>query len=129
MGMRRPYYGEISRNVPFDIFLAIRHFLKDIKAIEPECYMAGNKKGDVISITSHALLECVFAGLSGQTVKQVRPFLKRHLTAGCRFNHQVKVIVSAEKDFGFVYKKNTGQLLVQFHYGEWNYHGNPQHFG
>lgn len=106
----------------------MRQVLKDIKAAEPNCYMAGNRKGDVVTITSRSVLKCFFSVLSGLSVKDVRPFLKRRLTAGCRFNHQVKILVSPEKDFGLVYKKNTGQLLIQFYYGEWNYHGNPQHF-
>jgi len=129
VGIRRPYFGEITRSIPYDIFLAMRQVLRDINATEPYCYMAGNKKGEVISLTSLPLLEKVFACLSGQTSKEVKKYLRRKLTGSCRYNHKVKVIMSATKDFGFMYKKNIGQLVIQFYYGEWNYHGHPQHFG
>jgi len=129
VGIRKPYYGEITRSIPIDIFLCLRQVLRDLNVTEPHCYLAGNNRAEVISFTSIHLVHQLFSCLSGQSIKEVKKFFNRTLTGTTRYHHKVKVITSASKDFAFVYKKKSGQLVVQFHFDEWNYYGNPQHFG
>ena len=129
VAIRRPYYGEIHRNIPYDMFAVIRHVLRnaeDRSFCEPNCYMSRNGKAEVISFTSICSIQKLFSMLSGLSRKEVRTFFSRTLK-GSRTNHNVKMIVSPTKDFALVYKLNTGQLDVQFHYGEWNAYGFPRH--
>ena len=128
VGIRKPYYGEITRSIPFDIFLCLKEVLRDLNAKEPNCYFAQNNKAQVISLTSSHLVHRLFACLSGQTPKKIKSYFKQTLTGLTRHQHKVRLIISTTKDFAFVYKKRNGQLVLQFYYGEWNYHGNPQHF-
>lgn len=127
VSIRKPYYAETTRNIPYDVFVTSRQVLGDFGATEPQCYIGSNRKGEVISLTSLDLLQKFFSCLSGISVKEVKKYFTRKLTSRSRNNHKVKIIVSEEKDFGFVYKKNSGQLIIQFYYGEWNSHGFPQH--
>jgi hypothetical protein len=57
----------------------------------------------------------------------VKTFFTRILKGASRNKHQVKLIVSSNKDFAFVYKYQLGQLTIQFNYGEWNTFGTPKH--
>ena len=127
LSIRKPYFAEITRSIPYDVFVTARQVLGDFGATEPECYIASNRKCEVISLTSLDLLQKFFSCLSGINLREVKKYFTRKLTSGARFNHKVKVIVSKEKDFGFVYKKSKGQLFIQFNYGEWNANGFPQH--
>ena len=127
VGIRRPYYGEITRCIPYDIFTTARQVLRDFDCQEPDVYIKGNRKGEVISFTSFHLLQKFLSCLSGISVSEVKKFFTRKLIKGNRHNHKVKVIITKQKDFGIVYKKNIGQLSIQFHFGEWNIYGNPQH--
>ena len=36
VGIRKPYYGEITRSIPFDIFLCLKEVLRDLNAKEPD---------------------------------------------------------------------------------------------
>lgn len=129
VGIRRPYFSQITRCIPYDVFSSLRQVLRDLKADEPDCYFARNNKADVISITNLHFVHKLFSCLSGQTIAEVKTFMKRTLNSMTRYNHKVRVITSSSKDFAFVYKQKSGQLILQFYFGEWNYHGNAQHFG
>jgi hypothetical protein len=98
--------------------------LPDFK--EPHCYVANNKKGEVISITSPVVLTKLFSWLSGKSVMEVNLYLQRKLK-GYRKDHEVRVLVSEDKDFGILYNFKKGQLIIGYHYGEWNSFGFPQH--
>lgn len=110
VGIRKPFYGEITRSIPIYVFLCLRQVLRDLNAIEPQCYLGKNKKAEVVSLTSNHLVHRLFACLSGQTIKEVKKFFWRTLTGTTRYHHKVKILISASKDFAFVYKKNSGQL-------------------
>ena len=127
--IRRPFYSEIRRDIPEQIFNVLVRAIKSSllpELSEPNCCIAGNKKGKVISITSLSLLRTFLSWLSGKSVREVASCLERTLT-GRRKDHKTKVLVSSEKDFGLIYNFAKGQLTVQFHYGGWNSYGFPQH--
>jgi len=127
VSLRRPYVGEIQRNIPYTIFKSVTLMLRNSENFhEPSCYVAKNKKGEVISFTCLRSLRKFFSLLSGIKTQTVSTYFSRKLT-GMRSLHKVKVIVTPTSDFGFVYKLSTGQLKIQFHYGEWNACGYPQH--
>ena len=126
VAIRRPYYAEINRSIPYDIFATARQVLKDLRHTEPDCYISSNRKAEVISFTSLCLLQEFLSCLSGMSKREVRKFFTRKLT-GVKCHHKVKLIVSDEKDFALVYKKSRGQLTIEFNYGEWNANGFPQH--
>ena len=90
------------------------------------CYIKGNSKGEVVSLTDIQSLIYLLTLLSGKQQEEVAFYLKRTL-GGARKNHKTKVLVSQEKDFGLIYSYKKGQLTICFNYGEWNSFGFPQH--
>jgi hypothetical protein len=127
--IQQPFYCEIQRDIPLGIFKALVRAIKSSRFLEfkePNCYIAGNKKGEVISITAVSILTKLFSWLSHKNVAEVKSYFQRTLK-GNRNNHVVRILVSVEKDFGLVYNFKRGQLTVSFHYGEWNSFGFPQH--
>ena len=127
--VRHPYYAEIHRDIPVDLFTALSHSItvtKDPKLGEPMCYIKGNSKGKVVSLTDIKSVIYLLTLLSGKLQEEVTFYLKRTL-GGARKNHKTKVLVSQEKDFGLIYCYNKGQLTISFNYGEWNSFGFPQH--
>lgn len=125
--MRKPYWGEITRHIPYEIFQTCKSVLKDLGVSEPDCYMSSNKRGDVISFTSINVLYTFLSCISTLPIEEIKDYFKRKIQSGQRKNHSVRLLVSDDKDFGVVYKKRSGQLVVQFHYGEWNANKFPQH--
>lgn len=127
--VRHPYYAEFYRDIPVDLFTALSHSIKvsnDPKLGEPMCYIKGNSKGEVVSLTDIQSLIYLLTLLSGKQQEEVAFYLKRTL-GGARKNHKTKVLVSQEKDFGLIYSYKKGQLTICFNYGEWNSFGFPQH--
>lgn len=116
VGIRKPYFSEVTRSIPYHVFFSLTQALRDLNASEPDCYFARNKKADVISITNVELVHKLFACLSGHTIDDVKTYFKRTLKGMTRFNHRVRLITSASKDFGFIYKHKCGQLIIQFYY-------------
>ena len=49
--IRRPFYCEICRKIPVEMFNILARPLKMSEFRPPFCYVAGNKKGKVISFT------------------------------------------------------------------------------
>jgi len=129
VSLRRPYYAEVHRSIPYAVFhslsLVIKQCLDQFK--EPLCYSARNKKGEVITFTSIGSLTSFFSLLTGLTQVEVGKFFARTLKGLKRNKHKVKLIVEETKDFAFVYQKGKGQMTLQFYYGEWNTHNYPQH--
>ena len=114
--MRRPYYSEIQRDMPVEIFLSLCRLLCIFPEFrEPYFYNVGNKKAKVISFTH-----------TGKSVEEVAEHFERTLSAQ-RKGHITKVIVSPVKDFALIYNFRKGQLTVSYNYGEWNSFGFPQH--
>ena len=126
VAIRKPYYAEIRRNIPYNIYVIVRQVVKDLEIDEPKCFIGINRKAEVISFTSVHALSKLLALMSGMNTKDIKKFFTRTLK-GARTNHKVKLIASEKKDFALVYKKTIGQLIIQFYYGEWNVHGFPQH--
>ena len=126
--IKKPYFAEMHRNVPYEIFGVIKRMIvsqaKDFQ--RPECYVESNSKGEVVSFTSKKPLVFLFSLLSGMSTRKVKHFLQRALT-GKRHGFTTKVLISNIKDFAFVYIFKTSELIIQYHYGEWNSHGFPLH--
>ena len=130
VSVRYPYQAELTRNIPFAIFKEITLLLRRSTSPEfqePHCIIGKNKKGEVISFTCLGSLLKLFQLLTGMSSRKVRNYFTRVLNGSSRGGHRVKLIVSHNKDFAFVYKYKTGQLSIQFKYGEWNTFGHPQH--
>jgi hypothetical protein len=130
VSIRKPYFAEITRCIPYDIFAVINSVIRnadDEYFNEPACYISSNKKAEVISFTSLCSLQKLFSMLSGMSTKEVKKFFSRKLSSTSRSGNKVKLIVEETKDFVFFYKKHSGKLALQFHYGEWNSHGFPRH--
>lgn len=126
--IKKPCYTEMHRNVPYEIFGVIkRMILSQAEDFQPpDCYVESNRKGEVISFTSTEPLVFLLSLLSGMSTRKVKLFLQRIL-AGKRHGFKTKVLISNVKDFAFVYRFKTSELIIQYHYGEWNSHGFPLH--
>ncbi|XP_031560725.1 uncharacterized protein LOC116296782 [Actinia tenebrosa] len=129
VSIRRPYYAEIHRNIPYAIVqamsLVIQQCPDELK--EPVCYSSKNKKGHVISFTTRDAVIWFLSVITSMSKIEVRAFLTKKLKGARRNKHRVKVLVEDGKDFAFVYYHNKGLMSIQFHYGEWNTHDYPQH--
>ena len=126
--IRNPFYGEISRNIPYEMFNFLVRLVKSTpEYCPPFCYYALNKKGEVISFTSLRLVVDFLVLLSRFSADKVAMYFKRTLATGSRKGHNVSVITSDEKDFAFIYKRRQGKLVISFNFGEWNSSGFPQH--
>ena len=124
--MRRPYYSEIQRDMPVEIFLSLCRLLCNFPEFrEPYFYNIGNKKAKVISFTHLTLVKYFLSKLSGKSMEELAEPFKRTLCAQ-RKGHITKVIVSPVKDFSLLYNFRKGQLTVSYNYGEWNSFGFPQ---
>lgn len=125
--IRTPYYTQISRDIPYEIFAVIKQIVRALDGfVEPFCFRSNNKKAEVVSFTSVRLVNELFALLSGLSKDAVAKYFKRTL-AGSRNGHTVAVIVTEVKDFSFIYKVKCGKLVIGFNFGEWNANGFPQH--
>jgi hypothetical protein len=126
--IRNPFYGEISRDIPYEMFTLLVRLVKSTHEYSPPfCYYANNKKGEVISFTSLRLVVNLLVLLSRYSAQEVGMYFKRTLATGSRRGHKVSIITSDEKDFAFIYKHRQGKLVISFYYGEWNSSGFPQH--
>ena len=117
--IRRPYYSEIIRHIPVEMYLVLTQTLRQDKSpmfSEPKCYIAENKKGMVVSFTA---FESVLLFLRLLAKGEVLGYLKRTLT-GKRKDHITRLIVSPTKDFALTYSFRKGVLIVSFNFGEWN---------
>ena len=127
--IRRPFYAEIHRDIPVDIFNALFEAIKlsdDEDFREPFCYVKGNSKGKIITFTTKTLVIKMFCLLSDRSENYVNGLLERQL-GGQRKGFTRKILVSYDKDFALVYNFKKGQLSLQFHYGKWNACGFPMH--
>jgi hypothetical protein len=80
--VRHPYYAEFYRDIPVDLFTALSHSIKvsnDPKLGEPMCYIKGNSKGEVVSLTDIHSLIYLLTSLSGKQQEEVAFYLKRML--------------------------------------------------
>ena len=80
--IKHPYYAEIHRDIPAEIFNALYHAIKSAKDShlqEPLCYLNGNKKGKVISLTTISSVINLFTVLSGKQQDEVALCMKRTL--------------------------------------------------
>ena len=126
--IRNPYLGECKRDIPVDVFIALKAAIKASNVVqfqEPNCYIGENRKGAVISLTSQRSVVMLFAILAGFGDAKVRNYFSRSLK-GSR-SGKSKLIVNRDKNFVFYYRYKQGKLVVEFHYGVWNASGYPLH--
>ena len=126
--IRNPYLGECKRDIPVDVFIALKAAIKasNVEQFkEPNCYVAENRKGAVITFTSQTSVVMLFAILAGFGDAKVRKYFSRSLK-GSR-SGKSKLIVNRDKNFVSYYKYKQGKLVVEFHYGVWNASGYSLH--
>ena len=126
--IRNPYFAECKRNIPVDVFIALKSAIKASNVAqfkEPNCYVAENRKGAVISLTSRRSVVMLFNILAGFTDAKVQKYFCRSLK-GNR-SGKAKLIVSRDKNFVFYYKYKQGTFVLEFHFGVWNASGYPLH--
>lgn len=125
--IRNPYYVEINRDTPLEIFSVVVKIVRGLDGfVEPFCFHHENNKAIVLSFGSMRLVHELFVFLSGYSEDVVAGYFKRGFT-GARKGHTAAVIVNEVKDFALIYKKISGKLVIGFNYGEWNVNGFPQH--
>ena len=111
--IRRPYYSEIKRDIPKEIFLVLVQSIERHKSQifnPPNCYVARNKKAIVVSFTSIISVKNFLSSLSS---KDVTGYMERTL-AGYRKGHRVNVLVTDTKDFALTYYIRKGQLIIWY---------------
>ena len=129
--IRTPYYAEIRRDIPSEIFGLVVRVVKRVSVKEfypPLCFHAKNNKAEVISFTTIDSVAKLWCLLSGLNLKSVKKHFKRSLGGGRKKGYKFEVLVNDTRDIAFMYKFSKQQLIVCFHYGEWNSHGFPQHY-
>ena len=110
--IRNPYYGEVNRDISFEIFNVICRIVRGLHGfVEPFCFHKENKKAIIISFTTMRLVNELFALLSGLSKDVVAGYFKRTFS-GSRKGHTAAVIVSEVKDFALTYKKRSGKLVI-----------------
>jgi hypothetical protein len=125
--VRNPFYVEITRDCPLEIFSVIVRIVRGLDGfVEPFCFLRENNKAIVISFTSMRLVHELFGLLSGFSKDVLANYFKRDFS-GARKGHTAAVIVNEVKDFALIYKKRSGKLVIGLNYGEWNVNGFPQH--
>jgi hypothetical protein len=119
--IRKPWYFEFTRDIPKEIFLALKDALRSTNNpnLLTDINMDGNRKAFVISVTSLARVVSLFTELTELSNRNVKSYLARKVT---RSKGIAKV-----KDFALVYKFSKRQLSINCHYGFWNTYGFPQH--
>lgn len=126
--IRNPYFGECKRDIPVDVFIALQSAIKSSSLDqfkEPNCYIAGNGKGAVISLTSRKSVVMLFSILTGYREVRVQKYFT-HTLKGSR-SGKAKLIVNMEKNFVLIYKYKQGKFTMEFNFGVWNASGFPLH--
>jgi hypothetical protein len=127
-GYRNAYRGQISRDMPREIFAIFAKVVQNSDGFGvPFCCHIDNKSTEVVRFTSIRLIKELFVLLSGLPAEEVIFYFKRILASGSRKGHKVWLMVSEGKDFIFTYNKNQGKLLISFYFGECNVNGFAQH--
>ena len=125
--VRNLFQSEIVRDIPYAVFRMLLRVIKSTEGFaEPFVSFGANKKAETISFSSLRPAKQLLSMLSGLMEQEVVQYFKRTLT-GKKAGSKVNVIASEEKKMVFVYKLTKGQLVIAFHFGEWNTYGFPQH--
>ena len=70
--IRNPFYGEISRDIPYEMFSLLVRLVKGTSEYSPPfCYLANNKKGEVVSFSSLRLVVDFLVLLSQYSAEEV----------------------------------------------------------
>ena len=125
--IRHPYCCEVIRTLPFDVLKLLRNGIlhSRMKEITENVIYCSNKRAHVLSFTSKDAVLLVLSTLSHKSTSYVESRFNKKLKG--RVNGMAAVIVSPEKDFSFIYKVKTSQLVISFRYGVWNQAGFPLH--
>jgi hypothetical protein len=79
--IRSPYYVEICRDFPYEIFSVIAKIVGRLDGfVEPFCFHGNNNKVEIISFTSVRLVNELFVLLSKFTSETVASYFKRDLS-------------------------------------------------
>ena len=125
--IRRPYYAEVVRDIPHEIFsLVVRRFRNTDGFVKPFFSFHKNVRVEVVSLLCVRLAKEFFAVVSGLPDEEVVTYFRRTLS-GLKTGHKVFLIVNDEKQLLLKYNFRSGHLNLCFHYGEWDKLGNPQH--
>lgn len=130
VAFRRPYYGSISRSIPYDVFKVARRVLsenRDGSFYEPRCYIKKNNRAEVLCFTSLYSLQKFLSTISALSIKEIKQYFCRQLKSRGREDHSVKLLVDEDKQMAFTYIIKRGQLNITFQYGEWNTARYPLH--
>lgn len=115
--IQRPYYLEIKRDIPEEIFRVLSKVIEcntDQLYNPPNCFVSENKKAIVVSFTSIITFKEFLSSLSS---KDVNCYMERTL-GGYRKGYCVKPLVTDVKDFALTYYIRKGQLVISFNFGE-----------
>ena len=125
--VRNSFQSEIVQDIPYAVFRVLLRVTKSTEGFaEPFVSFGANKKAETISFSSLRPAKQLLSMLSGLMEWEVVQYFKRTLT-GKKAGSKVNVITSEEKNMVFVYKLTKGELVIAFHFGEWNTYGFPQH--
>ena len=87
--VRNPYYGEINRDTPLEIFLVIVRVVRGLDGfLEPSCFHRDNSKAIVLSFTSMRLVHELFSLLSGFSKEVVAGYFKRVFFRSAKGTHR-----------------------------------------
>ena len=123
--IRRPWYLEFTRDIPKEIFLALKRAFTTTTnhELRSNVYMEGNRLGLSIRIAYLPSVFYMFRILTGKTIGQLKSYLRRKIPG----KGKAKVLISRFKEFKLCYKYSKRQMTVSCHYGFWNIHGFPLH--
>ena len=123
--IRRPWFLEFTRDIPKEIFLALKRAFSTTtnNELRSSVYMEGNRKGLSIRIAYSPSVFYMFRILTGKTMGQLKSYLRRKIPG----KGKAKVLISRFKEFKLCYKYSKRQMTVSCHYGFWNIHGFPLH--
>ena len=110
ISIRKPYQGEIVKNVPFEMFLGLNTSVQHSRKVEitNNVVYSDNKKQPVMSFSSKNAVIVLLSVLSGYSEANVKGFFKKILTG--RKHGNARVIVNNGQEFCFTYKIKTRQF-------------------
>jgi len=123
--IKRPWYLEFTRDIPKEIFLALKRAFSTTTnhELRSNVCMEGNRNGFSISIAYLPSVLYMFRIVTGKTIQQLKSYLRRKIPG----KGKAKVLISRFKVFNLCYKYSKRQMTVSCYYGFWNTHGFPLH--
>jgi hypothetical protein len=126
--IRGPLFSQIRCDIQVEMF---RCLVRTIKSCwrpffcDPNCYVVESKKMTVVSFQSFLAISQL-KNSSVPSVWQRYQVTWNGVWGEYRKDRLTKLLVSETKDFALIYHSKKGQLVVSFHFVEWNAFGFPQ---